>query len=67
MPKSARLAKNMTIGDLVVAVMDGVLDTTGNEKLSCEITSQVLLNVLAQMPPGTTNDLLDAFPDGICH
>lgn len=48
----------LTIGDLIVAVMDAALEVTRDESMAYEIASHVLMNILDLVSPGTARDIL---------
>jgi hypothetical protein len=48
----------LTIGDLIVAVMDAALEVTRDESMAYEIASHVLMNILDLVSPGIAQDIL---------
>lgn len=50
----------LTIGDLIVAVMDAALEVTRDEGMAYEIASHLLVNILDLVSPEVARDLLAA-------
>lgn len=57
----------LTIGDLIVAVMDAALEVTRDESMAYEIASHVLMNILDLVSPGTARDILAAYGGPTLH
>lgn len=57
----------LTIGDLIVAVMDAALEVTRDESMAYEIASHVLMNILDLVSPGTARDMLAAYGSSTLH
>jgi len=51
----------ITIGDLIVAVMDAALATVQDEDMASEIASRVLVNVLETVSPNAAQEILAVF------
>ncbi len=50
----------LTIGDLIVAVMDAALEVTRDESMAYEIASHVLMDILDAVSPAIARDMLAA-------
>jgi hypothetical protein len=57
----------LTISDLLVAVMDAALEITRDEDLAYEIASHVLVNVLEALSPATDRDMFAAYGGPTLH
>jgi hypothetical protein len=60
---SHREIKQLTIGDLIVAVTEAAFDATNDEDKAYEIASLVLVNLLQTSAPGAAEYWLDAYSD----
>jgi hypothetical protein len=57
----------LTIGDLIVAVMDAALEVARDESMAYEIASHVLMNILDLVSPGIARDMLAAYGGPTLH
>ena len=57
----------LTIGDLIVAVVDAALDVTRDESMAYEIASHVLMNILDLVSPVIARDMLAAYSGPTLH
>ncbi len=57
----------LTIGDLIVAVMDAALEVTRDESMAYEIASHVLMDILDVVTPGIARDMLAAYGGSTLH
>jgi hypothetical protein len=57
----------LTIGDLIVAVMDAALEVTRDESMAYEIASHVLMDILDVVSPGIARDMLAAYGGSTLH
>ena len=57
----------LTIGDLIVAVMDAALEVTRDESMAYEIASHVLMDILDVVSPGIARDMLAAYGGPTLH
>ncbi|MBI2179936.1 MAG: hypothetical protein HYU31_03855 [Deltaproteobacteria bacterium] len=57
----------LTIGDLIVAVMDAALEVTRDESMAYEIASHVLMDILDLVSPGIARDMLAAYGSSTLH
>ena len=57
----------LTIGDLIVAVMDAALEVAGDESMAYEIASHVLMDILDVVSPGIARDMLAAYGGPALH
>lgn len=53
--------KQLTLGDLIVAVTDSALEVTEDEDTAYEIASRVLVKLLESSAPGTAEQLITAY------
>ncbi|MGE5302723.1 MAG: hypothetical protein ACM3TN_05300 [Alphaproteobacteria bacterium] len=53
--------KQLTLGDLVVAVTDSALEVTEDEDTAYEIASRVLVKLLESSAPGTAEQLIAVY------
>jgi hypothetical protein len=51
----------LTIGDLIVALMDAALEVTRDESMTYEIANHILVNVLDLVSPSVARDMLAAY------
>ena len=61
------VVNQMTIGDVIVAVMDAAMASVHDEELSAEIASRVVVNILEKASPGGAKAILAAFGDQQLH
>lgn len=54
-------AKQITIGDLIVAVTAAAMEATEDEEIAYEIASRVLVRLLESAAPGTAEELIAAY------
>ena len=59
--------KQLTIGDLIIAVTDAALQVTEDEDQAYEIASLVLMRLLATSAPETAEYLLAACDGTVIH
>lgn len=52
--------RQITIGDLIVAVTEAALEVTEDEEIAYEIASRVLVRLLELSAPGTAEELIAA-------
>ena len=57
----------LTIGDLMVAVVDAALEVTRDESMAYEIASHVLMSILDLVSPGIARDVLAAYGGPTLH
>ncbi|MBI2228669.1 MAG: hypothetical protein HYU46_06150 [Deltaproteobacteria bacterium] len=57
----------LTIGDLIVAVMDAALEVTRDESMAYEIASHVLMDILDVVSPAIARDMLAAYGSSTLH
>jgi len=57
----------LTIGDLIVAVMDAALEVTRDESMAYEIASHVLIDILDVVSPGIARDMVAAYGGSTLH
>ena len=57
----------LTIGDLIVAVMDAALEVTRDESMAYEIASHVLMDILDVVSPAIARDMLAAYGGSTLH
>ena len=55
--------KQITIGDLIVAVTEAAFEATNDEDKAYEIASLVLVDLLESSAPGAAEHLLAAYSD----
>ena len=60
---SARQIKQLTMGDLIVAVTEASFEVTHDEDQAYEIASLVLVRLLQSSAPGAGEQLLAAYRD----
>ena len=57
----------LTIGDLMVAVVDAALEVTRDESMAYEIASHFLMDILDVVSPGIARDMLAAYGGSTLH
>ena len=55
--------KDIKLGDLVVAVIESALETTGDAEQAYEIASRLLVRLLESSAPGSTEQLVNFYSD----
>jgi hypothetical protein len=60
---SPRVTRQLTIGDLILAVTEAAFEVTKDEDKAYEIASLVLVDLLQTSAPGAAADLLTTYRD----